>query len=168
MPRLDGPFNDTFKVCHSSGEGGKFRLDPAKQDDNQPLLLITPTYERAEQVIQALRCPIKHCQRFREINHTTYDASFEPFQTAELTRLVQTLNHVKGDFQWIVVEDATDCSPRVRNLVQRKFATEKGRGFTLLAAQMPPVFRRVSSQVPLPRGVAGRRAALKWILQNTK
>ena len=61
MPRLDGPFNDTFKVCHTSGgEGGKLRLDPAKQDDNQPLLLITPTYERAEQVIYALRCPIKH------------------------------------------------------------------------------------------------------------
>ena len=50
MPRLDGPFNDTFKVCHTSDDGGKFRLDPAKQDDNQPLLLITPTYERAEQV----------------------------------------------------------------------------------------------------------------------
>ena len=54
MPRLDGPFNDTFKVCHTSGEeGGKFRLDPAKQDDDQPLLLITPTYERAEQVTYA-------------------------------------------------------------------------------------------------------------------
>ena len=52
MPRLDGPFNDTFKVCHTGGgEGGKLRLDPAKQDDNRPLLLITPTYERAEQVI---------------------------------------------------------------------------------------------------------------------
>ena len=81
---------------------------------------------------------------------------------------MQTLNHVKGDFQWIVVEDAADCSQRVRNLVQRKFAVADGKGFTLLAAQMPPVFRRVSSQVPLPRGVAGRRAALKWILQNTK
>ena len=81
---------------------------------------------------------------------------------------MQTLNHVKGDFQWIVVEDAIDCSQRVSGLVQRKFAAGKGRGFTLLAAQMPPVFRRVSSQVPLPRGVAGRRAALKWILQNTK
>ena len=129
MPRLDGPFNDTFKVCHTGGEEGKLRLDPAKQDDNQPLLLITPTYERAEQVkhTHSLRCPIKHCQRFREINHTTYDASFEPFQTAELTRLVQTLNHVKGDFHWIVVEDAADCSQRVRNLVQRKFAVEKGK-----------------------------------------
>ena len=72
MPRLDGPFNDTFKVCHtSSGEGEKLRLDPAKQDDNQPLLLITPTYERAEQVRYALRCPIKPCQRFRENNHAT-------------------------------------------------------------------------------------------------
>ena len=81
---------------------------------------------------------------------------------------MQTLNHVKGDLQWIVVEDAPDCSQRVRNLVQRKFATEKGKGYTLLAAQMPPVFRRISSQVPLPRGVAGRRAALKWVLQNTK
>ena len=46
MPRLDGPFNDTFKVC----EGGQFQIDAAKQDDSQPLLLITPTYERAEQV----------------------------------------------------------------------------------------------------------------------
>ena len=53
MPRLDGPFNDTFKVCHTGGEEGKLRLDPAKKDDNQPLLLITPTYERAEQVIYA-------------------------------------------------------------------------------------------------------------------
>ena len=49
MPRLDGPFNDTFKVCHASHDG-KFTLDATKQDDNQPLLLITPTYERAEQV----------------------------------------------------------------------------------------------------------------------
>ena len=121
MPRLDGPFNDTFKVCHAaSGDDDKFRLDAAKQDDSQPLLLITPTYERAE-------------------------------QTAELTRLVQTLNHVRGDFQWIVVEDATECSDRVRNLVRRKFAVDKGKGYTLLAAQMPTVFRKMSSRVPLPR-----------------
>ena len=40
---------------------------------------------------------------------------------------MQTLNHVKGDFHWIVVEDAADCSQRVRNLVQRKFAAEKGK-----------------------------------------
>ena len=40
---------------------------------------------------------------------------------------MQTLNHVKGDLQWIVVEDAADCSKRVRNLVQRKFAVEEGR-----------------------------------------
>ena len=53
MPRLDGPFNDTFKVCHVSG-GGKFKLDSAREGDNQPLLLITPTYERAEQVSTCL------------------------------------------------------------------------------------------------------------------
>ena len=56
MPRLDGPFNDTFKVCHTSDDG-KFTLDATKQDDNQPLLLITPTYERAEQV---RRCAFYH------------------------------------------------------------------------------------------------------------
>ena len=38
---------------------------------------------------------------------------------------MQTLNHVKGDFQWIVVEDATECSDRVKNLVQKKFAVGK-------------------------------------------
>ena len=51
--------------------------------------------------------------------------TIEPFQTAELTRLVQTLNHVKGDFQWIVVEDAKECSDRVKNLLRKKFAIEK-------------------------------------------
>ena len=70
---------------------------------------------------------------------------------------MQTLNHVKGDFHWIVVEDATECGDRVRNLVEKKLAIGKGKGYTLLAAQMPPVFRRMSAQVPLPRGVAGRR-----------
>ena len=76
MPRLDGPFDDTFKVCHTSGEGGKLRLDPAKQDDNQPLLLITPTYERAEQVgvqlstvrgyVKSITQPLMpHLNRFR-------------------------------------------------------------------------------------------------------
>ena len=40
---------------------------------------------------------------------------------------MQTLNHVKGDLHWIVVEDAADCSQRVRNLVQRKFDLEKGK-----------------------------------------
>ena len=57
MPRLDGPFNDTFKVCHASDDG-KFKLDTKKEGDSQPLLLITPTYERAEQVRRLTYCSL--------------------------------------------------------------------------------------------------------------
>lgn len=58
---------------------------------------------------------------------------------------MQTLNHVKGDFQWVVVEDATECSPRVKNLVEKKFVAGK----VILARQcldLSPVDNRQTIQ----------------------
>jgi beta-1,3-glucuronyltransferase len=155
-----GPFNDTYKVCHVSNDGGKVEFNMLHEGGKrQPIFVITPTYQRSEQV-----------WRESTFVHLQFRMTIYIFQTAELTRLIQTLSHVPSDIHWIVVEDDADCSKRVRQLIHKKFRTnrEKRISYSLLAAKMPEAFRRQSQRLPLPRGVAGRRAALKWIEKNTR
>ncbi len=89
---------------------------------------------------------------------------FRPEQIAELTRLAQTLLHLKT-VHWIVAEDQPECSDLVSSVLKRlpEFS------YTQLAAPMPSLYLTKHSlkHYGLPRGVAGRRASLKWILSNT-
>lgn len=77
---------------------------------------------------------------------------------------------------WILVEDADECGTTATGTV---LASADAAGIstasnTILAAKMPGVFTRkpksmsLMRRLPLPRGVAGRRAALKFLQENTK
>jgi hypothetical protein len=86
-------------------------------------------------------------------------------QIAELTRVVQTLGQVKV-LHWIVIEDNSKCSARVSGFLDR----HPDMSWTLLSAPMPNLYKskKYLRKYGLPRGVAGRRAALKWITSRTK
>lgn len=77
-------------------------------------------------------------------------------QVPELTRIGQTLMHVKN-LHWIVADDNKECNPSLVKLL-KKF----GVSLTVMATPMPKVFwKRHKNE--MPRGVANRRAALSWI-----
>ena len=83
-------------------------------------------------------------------------------QTAELTRLSQTLMQVQN-LVWIVAEDSSKCAPKVHDIVS------KLKSYVHLAAPMPAKFKEEASvrEIGLPRGVAGRMMSLNWLLKNT-
>ena len=56
---------------------------------------------------------------------------------AELTRLIQTLIHVKEVLHWIIAEDSTKCSQNIINLLNRYPEIS----YTLIAAPTPPMFK---------------------------
>ncbi|XP_046618612.1 galactosylgalactosylxylosylprotein 3-beta-glucuronosyltransferase S [Neodiprion virginianus] len=80
-------------------------------------------------------------------------------QIPELTRLGQTLMHVK-DLHWIVADDNRECNPSLVKLL-RKF----GIPLTVMASPMAKRFWS-DEKMKIPRGVANRRAALAWIRNN--
>lgn len=80
-------------------------------------------------------------------------------QTAEITRLGQTLMHIPY-LHWIVADDTPLCNRFLNNLLA-KF----GIPYTHISSPMPEFYR---NQKLTPRGVANRRAALAWIRNNNK
>jgi len=81
-------------------------------------------------------------------------------QIAELTRLGQTLMHVPH-LHWIVADDSDVCNVFLDHLLNRF-----GIPYTHLASPMPDYYRTIKG--PAPRGVANRRAALKWLLSTNR
>ena len=75
-------------------------------------------------------------------------------QKADLTRLAQTLMHVKN-LHWIVVEDSSSTTDLVGRLLK-----ESGLTYTHLNFKTPPVNRKNH------RGVGQRNTGLKWIRDN--
>ena len=78
-------------------------------------------------------------------------------QIAELTRLSQTLLHVKN-LVWIVAEDSESCSNLVEGILSRS-----GIPFVHLVSPMPKIYKK---EYYKPRGVSSRNAALEWIEQH--
>ena len=79
---------------------------------------------------------------------------------AELTRLSQTLVNVKN-LIWIIAEDARNCSSSVVNSV---WLIETERiSYVHLVSPMPEMY---NSNYHKPRGVSGRNAAVKCILDQ--
>lgn len=85
-------------------------------------------------------------------------------QKAELTRLSQTLKHVKN-FHWIVVEDSHEKT----NLVKR-FLSNCGLKHTHLNVRTPIEMRRSRNKPrwTKSRGVEQRNVALDWLRKNVK
>ena len=84
-------------------------------------------------------------------------------QLAELTRLSQTLVNVKN-LIWIIAEDARNkrnCSSSVVNTVW--LIETEVISFVHLISPMPEMYK---SEYRKPRGVSGRNAAVKWILDQ--
>mgnify|MGYP003302951242 CR=1 FL=1 len=82
-------------------------------------------------------------------------------QIGELTRLAQTLLHVKN-LHWIIAEDSPKCSKNLQVLLERF-----GIPYTHLSSPIPEMFKTLP-MYKRPRGVSGRRAAIQWILDYQK
>lgn len=80
-----------------------------------------------------------------------------PEQLPDLTRLAQTIMHVKAS-TWLVIEDAETLSPPVEALLKRT-----GIQFHHLLAPMPTVYRNQKNK---PRGVSGRNKGMEWIRKS--
>ena len=80
-------------------------------------------------------------------------------QVAELTRLSQTLLHVKN-LVWVIAEDTKSCSSVVSTVWLIK--TER-IPYVHLISPMPEMY---NSEPYKPKGVSSRNAAVKWILDK--
>lgn len=80
-------------------------------------------------------------------------------QTAELTRLAQTLVHVKN-IHWVVAEDSDYCHDHVIRLARRYRMSR-----THIASPIPVSYKSLSRE-KTPRGVSSRRAGLRWVLKR--
>ncbi|XP_022804517.1 galactosylgalactosylxylosylprotein 3-beta-glucuronosyltransferase 3-like isoform X4 [Stylophora pistillata] len=83
-------------------------------------------------------------------------------QKAELTRLSQTLKHVK-DFHWIIVEDSHEKTPLVT-----RFLARSGLNYTHLNIRTPVELRPLKNKPrwTKARGVEQRNIAIKWLRDN--
>ncbi|KAI8430637.1 hypothetical protein MSG28_000840 [Choristoneura fumiferana] len=79
-----------------------------------------------------------------------------PQQVPELTRLAHTLMHVPR-IHWIVADDQPTCSDQVSTILKRS-----GLPYTHISSPKPYIYKYAN----FPRGVANRRAALNWLLDN--
>src|SRR4051794_33317444 len=82
-----------------------------------------------------------------------------PTQKADLVRLAQTLAHV-NNLYWAVVEDVDSPSAFIDDLAERL------RVKSVHLTERTPPERRLKQSDPswkLPKGVAQRNAALRWI-----
>ena len=82
-------------------------------------------------------------------------------QMAELTRLAQTLLHVKN-LHWVVAEDSPSCSKMLFSLLEHF-----GIPYTHLSSPMPNIYK-ILTMKDRPRGVSSRRAGLQWVLNHHK
>ena len=80
-------------------------------------------------------------------------------QIAELTRLGQTLLHVKN-LHWVIAEDSQYCSKMIFSLVERLNIP-----YTHLTSPMPEIYKNLEMK-DRPRGVSSRRAGLQWVLDR--
>ena len=80
-------------------------------------------------------------------------------QVAELTRLSQTLLHVKN-LVWIVAEDSASCTGVVSTTL---LSHKKNIPYVHLLSPMPERYNHVRDK---PKGVSGRNAAVNWIIYN--
>ena len=78
-------------------------------------------------------------------------------QHAELTRMAQTLLHVKHMF-WIIAEDSYTCSDPLLHLLMRYDIP-----FVYMATPKPSIYDSFASY-RAPKGVAARNAAIDWIM----
>ena len=82
-------------------------------------------------------------------------------QISELTRLGQTLLHVKN-LHWVLADDSPHCSVEVNSLLGRL-----GIPYTHVSSPIPDLYK----DLPMgnrPRGVSGRRAGIQWVLNHHK
>ena len=82
-------------------------------------------------------------------------------QISELTRLGQTLLHVKN-LHWVLADDSKHCSEEVNSLLGRL-----GIPYTHVSSPIPDLYK----DLPMgnrPRGVSGRRAGIQWVLNHHK
>ena len=82
-------------------------------------------------------------------------------QIAELTRLAQTLLHIKN-LHWVVAEDSPYCSRMLYSLLEHF-----GIPYTHLSSPMPNIYK-ILSMKDRPRRVSSRRAGLQWVLNHHK
>ena len=80
-------------------------------------------------------------------------------QVAELTRLSQTLLHI-NNLVWIIAEDSKSCSSVVSNTLLRH---KERIPYVHLTSPMP---QRYIHEYLKPKGVSGRNAGVKWILDH--
>ena len=78
-------------------------------------------------------------------------------QYVEMLRLSHTLLHVDNVI-WVIAEDSENCSNLLKNMLERF-----GIPFAHLASPMPTMYAKEKYK---PRGVASRRAAYEWVMQN--
>ncbi|CAB3363340.1 Hypothetical predicted protein [Cloeon dipterum] len=81
-----------------------------------------------------------------------------PEQQPEMTRLAQTLLHVKN-IKWLVIEDADKPTPEITALLKRT-----GIDFEHLVAPMPAKYKNKKGSKP--RGVSNRNRGIEWIREN--
>ncbi|KAK7789203.1 hypothetical protein R5R35_014111 [Gryllus longicercus] len=81
-----------------------------------------------------------------------------PEQIPELTRMAQTLMHVRNIF-WLVIEDANTTTRLVTELLNRT-----GIPYEHLNAPMPEEHK--NRRGPKPRGVSNRNRGLAWLRAN--
>ena len=80
-------------------------------------------------------------------------------QVAELTRLSQTLLHIKN-LVWIIAEDSASCTDVVSTTLLRH---KKNIPYVHLLSPMPERYYHVPHK---PKGVSSRNAAVNWIIYN--
>ena len=80
-------------------------------------------------------------------------------QVAELTRLLQTLLHIKN-LVWIVAEDSASCTDTVSSILLRY---KKKIPYVHLLSPMP---ERYNDVILTPKGVSSRNAGVNWIIDN--
>ena len=140
-----------------------------------PPLSSKTTVEDQKLLLQELQAKLKDLEERIALQKSGWDPklpiiyaitpTYERFvQKAELTRLAQTLKHVKN-FHWIVVEDSHEKTDLVK-----RFLSNCGINYTHLNVRTPVQMRRSSNEPASakPRGVEQRNIALDWLRENVK
>ncbi|KAK6634433.1 hypothetical protein RUM43_011834 [Polyplax serrata] len=157
-PQKDGKGSETFRGRRTSGVGG-FGIDLT--------LVLRKRYLR-EVALQIGRelLSTKGCDYSLPSSAGTWPEPTlyvvtptyrRPEQLAELTRMAQTLMHVRN-LVWLVIEDANLTTPLVTKLLDRT-----GIEYHHMIAPMPEQFRKKKVK---PRGVSNRNRGLEWIRAN--
>ncbi|XP_005106938.1 galactosylgalactosylxylosylprotein 3-beta-glucuronosyltransferase 2 [Aplysia californica] len=160
---------DTFRECESEELRATKRLLDNYHEQNQELkndqFILKKKLKEAEQQLSSLSSDGKSkWVPGLPVIYLITPTYTRMEQKAELTRLSQTLMHVKN-IHWIVIEDADAKT----NLVAR-FLKQTGFNYTHLNVATPAHFKLASNDPSWlkPRGVLQRNAGLAWLRSNTK